>query len=86
MESVLTILAISALNIVCFFVGSKVGNAVVKGEKIEMPNPIEAIKENRMQKEAKREAEREQARLETILRNIENYDGTERGQENVPRG
>lgn len=86
MESVLTILAISALNIVCFFVGSKVGKAVVKGEKIELPNPIEAIKEHKAQKEAQMEAELEQQKIETILRNIECYDGTERGQEDVPRG
>ena len=86
MESVLTILVISALNIVCFFVGSKVGRAIVKGEKVKMPNPIEAVKEHKAQKEAQKEAEWEQMRLETIMQNIECYDGTNRGQKDVPRG
>ena len=86
MESVLTILAISVLNIACFFVGSKVGRAIVKGEKVKMPNPVEAIKEHKAQKEAQKEAEWEQVRLETIMQNIECYDGTSNNQKDVPRG
>ena len=81
-----TILLICGLNIVCFFVGSKVGRAIVKGEKVKMPNPIEAVKEHKAQKEAQKEAEWEQQKIETILHNIECYDGTDRGQKDVPRG
>lgn len=84
MGTILIILVVGALNIACFFIGAKVGNAVAKGEAIEMPsvNPIEAIREHN----DKREADREQDRLETILRNIEKYDGSANGQEEVPRG
>lgn len=80
----LLMLAVGALNIVCFFIGAKVGQTVAKGEKIETPsvNPIKAIREH----ENRKEAERKQAREETILRNIENYNGTSQGQEDVPRG
>ena len=82
--TILTILAVGALCIVCFFVGAKVGQKVSKGEDIKMPsvNPMTMIKEHN----AKREAEREQDRLETILHNIESYDGTGAGQKDVPRG
>lgn len=84
---ILTILAVGTLCIACFFVGAKVGQAVARGEDIKLPqNPIEAVKERNEQRESKLEAEREQAKLDTILRNIESYDGTGRGQEDVPRG
>jgi hypothetical protein len=41
---------------------------------------MEAVKKH----QAKKAAEMEQNRFDTILRNIEAYDGTERGQEDVP--
>ena len=83
MEAVL--LAVMALaNIACFLCGAKVGQTVSKGEDIELPkaNLVEAVKERR----EKKEAEMEQDRINTIMRNIESYDGTGRGQEDVPRG
>lgn len=81
---ILLILAVGTLCIVCFFVGAKVGQTVAKGEdlKVEIPNPFEAVRE----RNDKKEAEREQDRIDTIMRNIERYDGTSRGQEEVPRG
>ena len=81
---ILLILTVGALCIACFFVGAKVGQKVAKGEPIEVkvPSPMQAIRE----REDKREAKREQDRIDTILRNIENYDGTGNGQEEVPRG
>ena len=81
---ILLILTVGALNVACFFVGAKVGQKVVKGEPVEakLPNPMQAIRE----REDKREAKREQDRIDTIMRNIENYDGTGNGQEEVPRG
>ena len=79
----LTIAATGLLCIVCFIIGAKVGQTVSKGEDIKLPevNPMKAIKEHR----AKQEAEMEQNRIDTIMRNIESYDGTTMGQEDVPR-
>ena len=79
----LLVIATGVFNILCFVIGAKVSQAVSKGEKIELPevNPLKAIQEHR----AQREAEREQSRKDAILRNIEAYDGTGRGQEDVPR-
>lgn len=81
---ILLILAVGALNVACFFIGAKVGQKVAKGEPVavSLPEPLKAIREREDAKEAKREQER----LETILRNIDNYDGSENGQEDVPRG
>jgi hypothetical protein len=79
---VLLILAVGALCIVCFVVGAKVGQKVAKGEDITLPNidPMEAIRA----KQDKKQAQMEQDRIDTIMRNIEGYDGTGRGQEDVP--
>ena len=83
MEALLCLI-MGAVNVACFIIGAKVGQTVTKGETIETPslNPMKAIRE----RQDKRQAEAEQERLDTIMRNIEAYDGTERGQEDVPRG
>lgn len=80
MEIILT-LTVGVLCIACFFVGAKVGQTVARGEKIEAPSvdPIRAIRENIDRKEAKLR----QDRIDTIMRNIENYDGTPHGQKDV---
>ena len=74
---------VGIMNICCFTIGAVVGQKVSKGETIETPtvNPMEAYRK----REAKREAQKEQDKIDTILRNIEGYDGTGRGQEDVPR-
>lgn len=81
MEIVL-IIAVGAMNIICFLTGAKLGQTVSKGEEIKLPtiNPMDAHRE----REAKKEAQMEQDRINTIMRNIEGYDGTGRGQEDVP--
>ena len=79
---VLLMAVMAASNILCFLVGARVGQKAVKGEEIQMPavSPMEAVREHK----AKKEAQYEQSRLDTILRNIEGYDGTAYGQEDVP--
>lgn len=80
----LLVAVIGITNVVCFVLGAKVVQKVAKGETIEMPtlNPIEAVKE----RNNKKQAEWEQGKIDTIMRNIESYDGTGNGQEDVPRG
>lgn len=84
MEILLT-LVVGTLCIVCFFVGAKVGQTVANGERIETPelNPVKAIREHREKVAAEREQEFEQRKMDTIMRNIEAYDGTGKGQEDV---
>lgn len=80
----LALAIIGAVNILCFVVGAKVGQAVTRGETVKMPsvNPVRAVKDHK----ARKEAEYEQSRIDTILRNADRYDGTPYGQEDVPRG
>lgn len=79
---VLLLLVMGAVNIACFVIGARVGQKVTKGEAIELPkvNPLELAREH----QEKRAAQEERSKVETILRNIENYDGTGYGQEDVP--
>lgn len=84
MEAILTILITGALCVACFFVGAKVGQKASKGEPIELPkvDPLQPIRE----RQERKQAQAEQEKYDAIMRNIENYDGTSRGQEDVPRG
>lgn len=81
---VLIMAVMGAVCITCFMVGAKVGQAVAVGEKVEMPSidPLKAVREH----QAKKEEEMERYRDNTILSNIDAYDGTANGQKDVPRG
>lgn len=84
MEVLLIIAAVfvvGAMNILCFLVGAKTGQQVSNNEPVELPNldPLKAYRE----REERREAQEEQDRLDTIMRNIERYDGTGAGQEDI---
>lgn len=87
MDIIILIITLGAvmgtLNTVCFFIGAKVGQKVARGETIETPNlnPIKAYQE----KQEKKAVKEEQDKIEAIMRNIEKYDGTTRGQEDIPR-
>ncbi len=78
---ILLVLAVSMSNLLCFIVAAKVAQATAKGEEIKLPSvkPLELIQEAR----AKAAAKEEQDKVATILRNIESYDGTAYGQEEV---
>lgn len=76
---IVMILAVGFVCMASFLMGAKLGQTVAKGEDIKPPaSPIKATKEQ------KKEAEMERHRLEVILNNIENYDGTAKGQEDIP--
>ena len=80
---VLLLAVMAASNILCFMIGAKVGQKVAKGEEVKLPiNPLLSARE----RQTKQEAEFEQNRLNTILQNIDRYDGTSDGQKDVPRG
>ena len=80
---ILTIIVTGALCIVSFVMGAKTVQNVKKDKDIELPNinPLKAIRERQEHKEQKKE----QSKLETIMRNIEAYDGTSNKQEDVPQ-
>ena len=78
---VLALLVMGMVNVACFMIGAKVGQTVSKGESIELPtvNPVQLYREH----ENKKEVQKEQDRYNAIMRNIESYDGTSFGQEEV---
>ena len=85
METALLIALVGFICICCFIVGAKVGQKVVRGEEVETPkisalNPLKMYEEHKEKEELKKEKEK----INTILRNIERYDGTDAGQEDVP--
>lgn len=75
------VLTVGVLCISCFMLGAKVGQSVSKGEDVKLPtfNPVEAYREHK----TKTESQKEQDRYNTIMRNIETYDGTSSGQREV---
>ncbi len=77
-EIIILILGIGLMNILCFLIGAKTGQKVVKGEAVELPNinPVKAINEYQEDRRQKKEEENFNINLE----NIENYDGTGIGQ------
>ena len=84
METVLIVLAVGTLNIVCFFIGVKAGKREeIKAPEVKDLNPIKKIQEIQIKKEEAKEAELERQKIETILENIDNYNGTAEGQKDV---
>lgn len=83
METIILVISIGIMNILCFFIGAKVGQKVVKGEDIKLPNPIKAIEETKETWEFKKEQEEENERLKIQLENIDNYNGTPSGQKDI---
>ncbi|MBQ3529542.1 MAG: hypothetical protein IJA47_03510 [Oscillospiraceae bacterium] len=81
MESLAIILAVGAMNILCFLVGVNVRQKVDKGVpvKVTPPNVVAAVREIKQQVEA--DAEKEQ--FDAIMRNVDNYDPYGGGQEEV---
>lgn len=79
---ILMLLVAGAVNVACFVIGAKVGQAVAKGEKVTVvpEDPFKAIREREDRQQSKAERER----LEIILKNIDSYDGTGYGQQDVP--
>lgn len=80
---ILLCIVVGTLCIVCFLIGTKVGQQTARGETVELPtvNPIKAVRE----REERKAAEEERNKIETILDNIDRYDGTGLGQKDVPR-
>lgn len=79
---VLLLTVAGGLNILCFLIGAKVGQQAARGETIRTPelDPLKKIREAK----AKAETEKERSRMAVIMENIESYNGTNIGQQDVP--
>lgn len=76
---------IGLMNIVCFYIGAKIGQKVVKNEPLIIKTPMEAVKEKIEDRTYKREQEKQDELIDTIQHNIDIYDGTTIGQKDLPR-
>ena len=83
METILLVIAIGVMCLLCFIVGARIGQKTVKGEDIELPNinPVKAVRNYQEEAEARKEMEK----YKVIEENINNYDGTPYGQQEIPR-
>lgn len=81
METIILVLLMGAMNLLAFLIGARTAQKADRGEEIKLPsiNPMEVYKEHREQSEANKEQER----LNTMLENINNYDGTGLGQKDI---
>ena len=78
MEAII-LLIVSISNIICFFLGAKIGQRVVNNQPVRIidKSPIESIREKQDSKELKKQ--------HVIKHNIDVYDGTSLGQKDIPR-
>lgn len=72
------------LCIVSFVIGAIIGQSSKKGKDITL-NPVKIIKENKVESEIKKEEDLKRQQINTMLKNIDNYDGSGMGQEEIPR-
>lgn len=82
-ELLCVIALVSFFNVCSFIIGAKVGQKAVRGETIETPKfePIKTIREYNEQKEVRKEQEKQKI----IAENIDAYNGTPYGQQELPK-
>lgn len=82
-DTILLISIIALINVLSFTIGAKVGQKVVRHEPIELPKlePVKAVKEFN----ERREVNKEQERDKIIAANIDAYNGTPYGQQDIPK-
>ena len=70
MQTILLISIVGLMNIVCFFIGAKVGQDVKHDVPLKVPTPVDAVDRWHERNEA-----REKKRIEDInMQNIEDFD------------
>jgi len=81
METIILVMLMGVMNLLAFLIGARVGQKVVNKEPIELPtvNPITLYKEHK----DKEEMNKEQEKLNTMLDNINNYDGSSANQKEI---
>ena len=81
METIILVMLMGGMNLLAFLIGARVGQKVVNKEPVELPtiNPITLYKEHK----EKEEMSKEQEKLNTMLDNINNYDGSSANQKEI---
>jgi len=84
MDVVVIILSIGIVCCMSFMCGTMTRQRKTSRKAIKIPNPVKAIKEHNEEKKAFEDYKKETEIYNTILNNIDNYDGTSRGQKEIP--
>lgn len=81
METIILVMLMGGMNLLAFLIGARVGQKVVNNEPVELPtiNPLTLYKEHK----DKEEMSKEQEKLNTMLDNINNYDGSSANQKDI---
>lgn len=84
MEIIISNVIIGIFILLAYTLGLKNGQKLSNNENIELPkNPIKEYKENKISRELEKEQNEDITRLNNILKNIDSYDGTSDGQEEI---
>ena len=75
---------LTILNLISLLVGVKIGQKTTSGKEITL-NPVKAIKRGISEDRANKEQELKKKQFATSLANIDKYDGSGFGQEEIPR-
>lgn len=80
--TILISILISTINLLCFYFGVRIGQKVAKKEEIKLEglNPVKVIETINQSNEDRKEQER----MRIIAENIDAYDGTGLGQQDIP--
>lgn len=71
------------VNLLTLLIGVKIGMSVANKKEITL-NPVKAIQQHREERLEEKEATLADKKMKTMLKNIDNYDGTGFGQEEMP--
>ncbi len=86
---IIIVLVSSITNVLCLFIGAKISQKIENKEDLKMHdiipettlNPFKLYERKKLEQEEKEELEK----INIIMQNIENYDGTDNKQIDVPR-
>lgn len=81
---VMDVLCLLAFNLFSVLVGAIIGQKTAKGRDIKF-NPVKAIKEEIKESKVSREENLRKRKIDTMLQNIDSYDGTGLGQKQIPK-
>ena len=78
------VLCLLAFNLFTVLIGVVIGQKLSKGREIKL-NPVKAIKEEIKESKVSREENLRKKKIDTMLQNIDSYDGTGLGQKQIPK-
>lgn len=80
----LEVMLLMAFNMFSILIGIVLGQKLSKGREIKL-NPVKAIKEEIKENKVAKEENLRKRKIDTMLQNIDSYDGTGLGQKQIPK-